>query len=109
PGGLVDRRVTRAATGARATVIEGAMEPNRAKEWETTKVAVRELGRRRAGLPPGRLAGRRGQLRQLDWSEVTGLTQPAGDQGAEHLLAVLGDMRPADLATMMHVLPDRRR
>jgi Mg/Co/Ni transporter MgtE len=62
---------------------------------------VRESGR-------GRL-GRRGQLRQLDWSEVTGLAQPTGDQGAEHLLAVYGNMRPADLATMLHDLPEQRR
>jgi len=102
---LLDRRVTIAATGTPATVIDVAMDQNRAKVWEVTKVAVRELGRR----GHGRLAARRGQLRQLDWSDVTGLAQPAGDQGAAHLLAVLGNMPAADLATVLHDLPEQRR
>jgi CBS domain-containing protein len=101
-GELLDRRVTITASGAAATVIDVAMEPNRAKEWQITRVAVREL-------PRGRMPGRRGQLRQLEWSEVAGLAQQAGDQGAENLLAVLGNMRAADLATVMHDLPGQRR
>src|SRR5439155_23449747 len=101
-GELLDRRVSIAGTGAAATVIDVAMEPNRAKEWEITRVAVREV-------PRGRLPGRRGQVRQLEWSEVTGLAQQAGDLGAEHLLAVLGNIRAADLATVMHDLPGQRR
>jgi CBS domain-containing protein/sporulation protein YlmC with PRC-barrel domain len=101
-GELLDRRVTIAGNGAPATVIDVAMEPNRAQEWQLTRVAVREI-------PRGRLPGRRGQLRQLDWSEVTGLAREADDQGAEHLLAVLGNMRAADMATVLHDLPGQRR
>jgi CBS domain-containing protein/flagellar motility protein MotE (MotC chaperone) len=105
-GELLDRQVTIAATGAPATVIDMAMEPNRAKEWEITKVAVREG---RIGRPAYRRLSRRGHLRQLDWNELDGLARQAGDQGAEHLLAVIGNMRPADLATLMHDLPNQRR
>jgi CBS domain-containing protein/flagellar motility protein MotE (MotC chaperone) len=112
-GELLDRRVTVGGSQTPATVIDVAMEPNRAKEWEITRVAVRELTRRRGGTGPGGRTesrfGRRGHLRQLDWSEVTGLAQRDGDQGAEHLLAVLGNMPPADLATVLHDLPPQRR
>lgn len=102
-GELLDRPVTVPATGAQATVIDLAMEPNRAKEWEITKVAVRE------GRPGRHRLSRRGNLRQLDWNELRGLARQSGDQGAEHLLAVLGNMRAADLATLMHDLPGQRR
>jgi len=110
-GELLDRRVTIGPNGTPGTVVDVAMEQNRTKEWELTRVAVREAGpqRRGRGIQYSRLPGRRGQLRQLDWSEVTGLAQPAGDQGAEQLLALLGDMRAADLATVMHDLPEQRR
>jgi flagellar motility protein MotE (MotC chaperone)/CBS domain-containing protein len=108
-GELLDRPVTITATGAPATVIDMAMEPNRAKEWEVTKVAVREGRPGRQHRRAVRALTRRGHLRQLDWGELAGLARQAGDQGAEHLLAVLGNMRPADLATLMHDLPEQRR
>jgi CBS domain-containing protein/flagellar motility protein MotE (MotC chaperone) len=104
-GELLDRPVTIIATGVQGTVVDVAMEPNRTKEWEVTRVAVRE-GR------PGRRSLRRGHIRQLEWHELSGLAREVGDgsvQGAEHLLAIIGNMRPADLATLMHDLPDQRR
>ena len=107
-GELLDRTVVIAATGTPGTVIDMAMEPNRIREWEVTKVAVREgrPGRQHRGV---RALTRRGHLRQVDWADLSGLARQAGDQGAEHLLALVGNMRAADLATMMHDLPDQRR
>ncbi|MBI1759489.1 MAG: CBS domain-containing protein [Actinobacteria bacterium] len=101
-GELLDRRITVGAEQTTATVMDVAMEQIRTRDWEISRIAVREHGR-------PRLPGRRGHLRQVDWSEATGLARPLGEQGAEHLLAALGTMPPADLATLMLDLPPQRR
>ncbi|WP_345625430.1 magnesium transporter MgtE N-terminal domain-containing protein [Rugosimonospora acidiphila] len=97
---LLDRRVTVAATSRAGTVVDVAMEADRAGEWSLTRVAVREV--------TGRLA-RRGHLHQLEWSEVTGLIGVTEQQGTANLLAVLDNMRPADLANVLQDLSDSRR
>jgi Mg/Co/Ni transporter MgtE len=97
---LLDRRVTVAATGQPATVVDVAMEADRTGEWSLTRVAVREY--------TGRLT-RRGHLHQLDWSEVTGMLDVSLTQGTAGLLAVLENMRPADLANVLQDLSDSRR
>jgi len=101
-GDLLDRSVTIVETGARATVVDAAMEQTRTRDWVLSRVAVREH-------LVGRLARRRGNIRQLDWSAVAGLTNTQEAQGAEHLLAVLATMRPADLARALRDLSDKRR
>jgi Mg/Co/Ni transporter MgtE len=80
------------------------MEPDRTREWSLTRVAVRESG---AAL--GRLGRRRGQLRQLAWDEVDGLALASDSQGTDSLLAVLATMRPADVASSLRDMPDKRR
>jgi Mg/Co/Ni transporter MgtE len=97
---LLDRQVTIAESGASATVVDLAMEGDRTGEWTLTRVAVREH--------TGRLT-RRGHLHQLDWDEVTGLVGKPTAQGTASLLAMLEDMRPADLANVLQDLPDTRR
>jgi Mg/Co/Ni transporter MgtE len=97
---LLDRRVTIAATGRTATVVDVAMEAGRTGEWSLSRVAVREL--------TGRLT-RRGHLHQLEWSEVTGLTGVPDSQGTAGLLAVFDNMRPADLANVLQDLSESRR
>jgi CBS domain-containing protein/sporulation protein YlmC with PRC-barrel domain len=99
-GELLDRRVTVLENDTPATVVDAAMEETRTRDWVITRVAVREVG-------SGRLS-RRGQLRQLDWDEVSGLSI-TGSQGAESLLAVLATMRATDLATTLKDMPDKRR
>src|SRR6266487_3267837 len=101
-GDLLDRTVTIVETGAKATVVDAAMEQTRTRDWVVSRVAVRE----RTG---GRLTRRRGNIRQLDWSAVSGLTTIEEDQGAEHLLAVLATMRAADLARAIQDLSVKRR
>lgn len=86
--------------GADAVVVDAAIEPTRSRDWVVGRLAVRP---RR-----GRLA-RRGQVRVLDWSAVTGLTLSGADQGTERLLAVFEGMRAADVAAALHELPDERR
>jgi CBS domain-containing protein len=97
---LLDRRVTVVATSAQATVVDLAMEQDRVGNWSLSRVAVREY--------TGRLA-RRGQLRQLDWSELRGLIGQGDQHGIAALLATLHDLRPADLANALQDLGQKRR
>jgi CBS domain-containing protein len=97
---LLDRRVSITATDRDAAVVDLAMEANRTGEWSLTRVAVREI--------TGRLS-RRGHLHQLEWGEVNGLLGLPDLQGTASLLAVLDQMRPADLANVLQDLSDTRR
>ena len=101
-GDLLDRRVTIVETGTPATVVDAAMEQTRTRDWVVSRLAVREHS-------GGRLTRRRGHVRQVEWSDVSGLTVAQDGQGAEHLLAVLATMRPADLARALQDLSDKRR
>lgn len=97
---LLDRRVTLAENGRPAVVVDAAMEADRTGEWSLRRVAVREV--------TGRLS-RRGHLHQLDWPEVDGLVGVPAGQGTASLLAVLDNMRPADMANVLQDLSDARR
>jgi Mg/Co/Ni transporter MgtE len=97
---LIDRQVTVIESGVPATVVDVAMDVDRAGVWSLSRVAVREQ--------TGRLT-RRGQLRQLEWDEVGGLLGAPEAQGTASLLAMLEDMRPADLANVLQDLSDTRR
>ncbi|WP_018254354.1 magnesium transporter MgtE N-terminal domain-containing protein [Salinispora mooreana] len=96
---LLDRRVQIHPDGLAGVVVDVAMEATR-DEWTLTRVAVREH--------TGRLT-RRGNLRQIEWDRVRGLSGIADNRGTANLLAVLEEMRPADLANALQDLPDKRR
>jgi Mg/Co/Ni transporter MgtE len=100
-GELLDRKVTLAETGESVTVTDVAMEITRTRDWFLTKVAVRkhEGGRVR----------RRGEVLVVDWDAVRGLSLPENDQGAASLLAAFDQLRPADLAGVIHDLSEKRR
>ena len=93
---LLDRKVTVLETGTEVTVVDVAMEQSRTRDWLLTQVAVKE-GRRR------------GRVMTLDWDEVSGFTLPEEGQGAANLLAAFEKLKPADLASMLHDLSDKRR
>ncbi len=97
---LLDRRVTILESGAPASVVDVGMESDRSGEWTLARLAVREH--------TGRLS-RRGHLHQLDWNEVGGLVGVPDAQGTASLLAVLDNMRPADLANVLQDLSTSRR
>lgn len=97
---LLDRYVTISDTGRKAMVVDIAMECDRSGDWTLGRVAVREH--------TGRLT-RRGQLQELEWTEVSGLIGTAETQGTASLLAMLEDMRAADLANLLQDMPDTRR
>ena len=102
---LLDRRVTvRPETGdgpdLTSTVVDIGMDLNRNNEWLVTRVAVRGQ--------TGRLA-RRGHVFQADYDRVRGLIGPTDTQGTSNLLALLEQMKPADMANALQDLPDARR
>jgi flagellar motility protein MotE (MotC chaperone)/CBS domain-containing protein len=102
---LLDRRVTvlpddRSSDGIPGTVVDIAMELNRNNEYLVTRVAVREH--------TGRLT-RRGHVYQAEYDRVRGLVGPTDTQGTANLLALLEQMKPADMANALQDLPDARR
>lgn len=96
---LLDRRITTPG-GTPATVVDVAMESDRAGQWNLGRVAVRDVTSR---------LSRRGQLHQFEWHELPGLVDPGTLQGTASLLSVLEKMRPADLANALQDLPDQRK
>ena len=101
-GELLDRTVTLRDTSAKVTIVDCAMEQNRARDWVISRLAVRSSGARLARR-------RRGQLSQVEWNEVDGLAVPESNQGTDALLSTLSDMRAADLAHALQDMPPKRR
>lgn len=98
-GELLDRHVTLRRGGDRVTVIDAAIEASKTRDWHVTQLFVRKGGGFR----------RRGQSFVVDWDEVVGLSVVSPEQGTESLLATLDDLRPADLANVLHELSPKRR
>ncbi|MGZ6870315.1 MAG: magnesium transporter MgtE N-terminal domain-containing protein, partial [Frankiaceae bacterium] len=106
-GELLDRQVSAPRGGGggggggggedTVTVVDAAMEQTRGHDWFLTHIAVREGRRRRA------------HVRTVDWDEVKGLSVSEQVQGAASLLAAFEQLRPADLAQMLHSLSRKRR
>jgi Mg/Co/Ni transporter MgtE len=98
---LLDRTVTVRDTGQAASVVDAAIEQNRNRDWLISRLAIRTQN--------GRIR-RRGQLFQVEWNEVDGLGLSAESrQGTDALLAMLADLRPADVAAALQDMTDKRR
>jgi len=103
---LLDRSVTLADGSGPATIEDLGLEPVRARDWQLTKVFVR-----RGHVPRG-LSGRlrrRGETLTVDVDAVVGLTSADADQGATNLLAAFEELKPTDLAEVIHELTAKRR
>jgi len=98
---LLDRTVTLRDGSGRVTIEDVAIEQQRNRDWVVTKLFVRR--RESTALL------RRGPTLVVDVADVEGLGPSAEQQGAVALLASLGDMKAADLADVLHDLPDDRR
>jgi CBS domain-containing protein len=99
-GQMLDRKVTVRPNGIQGTVYDLAMEQERGRDWVINKVALQEGSKR---------FGRKGQTHVVDWNDVDGLAAQEETQGTTHLLAALAEMKPADLASVIHDLPPKRR
>ncbi|MDQ1731706.1 MAG: hypothetical protein QOK10_1865 [Pseudonocardiales bacterium] len=97
---ILDRTVTRVEDGARVVVVDAAMEQTRARDWVITRLAVRSNQR---------LGRRRSEITQLDWNEVDGLSAVENVQGTVSILALLSNLRPADVAARLQDMPEKRQ
>ena len=100
---LLDRTVTLLSSSEQVTVLDIAVEQQRTGDWLVSRVAVRRSG------GSGLRSRRRGEVLQVAWEEVSGLSLAPDGQGAANLLAVFEKLRPADLAGVMHDLSGTRR
>ncbi|MEU9334206.1 CBS domain-containing protein [Streptomyces sp. NPDC048290] len=105
-GELLDRRVTLTETGEEVTVLDLSVQQLPARrDWEVDRVYVRKDRRTRTGG----FRRARGETLTVEWSAVTGFTLEEQQQGAETLLATFEQLRPADLANVLHHLSPKRR
>ncbi|CAM5523748.1 MULTISPECIES: magnesium transporter MgtE N-terminal domain-containing protein [Streptomyces] len=103
-GELLDRRVTLVETDEEVTVLDLSVQQLPARrDWEIDKVFVRKGGR------GGAFRRAKGESLTVEWSAVTGFSLEEQGQGAENLLATFEQLRPADLANVLHHLSPKRR
>ncbi|MFD8716525.1 magnesium transporter MgtE N-terminal domain-containing protein [Streptomyces sp. NPDC059629] len=102
-GELLDRRVKLVETDEEVTVLDLAVQQLPARrDWEVDRIFVRK-GR------TGTFRRARGETLTVEWSQVTGFSLEEHGQGAESLLATFEQLRPADLANVLHHLSAKRR
>lgn len=102
-GEILDRVVTLKDGTGQARIADLCMEQGPDRDWIVTDLYV-ERGR------PTSLGFRRaGSTLMVQPAEVTGLAASALPQEATALLATMEDLKPADLADVMHDLPQSRR
>jgi len=89
-----------------ATVEDIGIEQLGTRGWSVARAFVR-TGVARGGL--GRLGRRRGETLLVAIEDVLGLREPSDGQGAARLLEAYEDLKPADLAEVIHELTPRRR
>ncbi|KLO63367.1 CBS domain-containing protein [Dermacoccus abyssi] len=111
---LFDRQVTVRDPEAEefvGTVEDMSMEQNQRRDWNITKVFVRESGSASsASRAMNRLARRRaGKTSLHDIRDVFGLHREHQEQSAERLLEAYDDLRVEDLAEVIHDLTPKRR
>jgi flagellar motility protein MotE (MotC chaperone)/sporulation protein YlmC with PRC-barrel domain len=103
-GELLDRRVTLVETDEEVTVLDVSVKQLPARrDWEIDRVFVRK-GRKAGAFRRGK-----GETLTVEWSAVTGFSLEEHGQGAESLLATFEQLRPADLANVLHHLSPKRR
>ncbi|MFJ5264089.1 magnesium transporter MgtE N-terminal domain-containing protein [Streptomyces sp. NPDC088387] len=105
-GELLDRRVVLTETGEEVTVLDLSVQQLPARrDWEIDRVFVRKARKGRTGG----FRRAKGETLTVEWSAVTGFTLEEQGQGAETLLATFEQLRPADLANVLHHLSPKRR
>ncbi len=106
---LFERRVqvrTEEGEVVDATVEDIGIEQLGTRGWSVARAFVR-TGAARSGL--GRLGRRRGETLLVAIEDVIGLRDPSQGQSAARLLEAYEDLKPADLAEVIHDLTPRRR
>ena len=101
---LLDRTVEFVDGSGSASIEDLAMEQQRSGDWFVTQLFVR-----RHATGKGGLLRRRGETLVVDVDAVMGLAHGPSAQGAALLLAAYEDLKPADLADVLHDLVAARR
>ncbi|MDO5076514.1 CBS domain-containing protein [Corynebacterium sp.] len=88
--------------GRAVEIADVELERTRTRDWVITRVAV--FGEKHT-------FGRRGDLHVVPWSHVHGITAAGVGQSnaTAELIAQFEDMRPADIASLMHNLSSKQR
>ncbi|MFD5123920.1 magnesium transporter MgtE N-terminal domain-containing protein [Streptomyces sp. NPDC058385] len=103
-GEMLDRRVRLVESGEEVTVLDVSVQQLPARrDWEIDRVFVRK------GKSGGAFRRAKGETLTVDWSAVDGFSLEEHGQGAENLLATFEQLRPADLANVLHHLSPKRR
>lgn len=100
---LLDRLVTLKDGSGQAVVVDVAIEQNKSREWELSQLAILRSRITALGIR------RTGESLTVSPNEVEGLRVSTLPQDATTLLASYEDMKPADIADMMHELTASRR
>lgn len=103
-GELLDRKVELTDGSGEAVVVDLAIEQQRTRDWQVSKLYVRRVPQGKGGL----MRRRRGETLIVGIDEVRSLAG-GSDQGAELMLASYDDLKPADLADVLHELGSTRR
>ncbi|MEV0178233.1 CBS domain-containing protein [Streptomyces sp. NPDC050625] len=103
-GELLDLRVKLVETDEEVTVLDVSVQQLPARrDWEVDRVFVRK------GKKGSAFRRAKGETLTVEWSAVTGFSLEEHGQGAESLLATFEQLRPADLANVLHHLSPKRR
>ncbi|WP_152187933.1 magnesium transporter MgtE N-terminal domain-containing protein [Georgenia satyanarayanai] len=102
-GQLVDRRVPLADGSGTVVITDVAIEQQRNRDWLVTQLFVERSGASRG------LRRRRGEQVIVDVGDVVDLSGDAGPQPATTLLSTMEDLKPADVADVLHDLPPDRQ
>ncbi len=102
-GELLDRKVELVDGSGAATIVDVGLEEQRNRDWLVTKLFLRRSAAGRQGL-----IRRRGETVLVDTRDVRSLAGDTAGQGADLMLASYEDLKPADLADVLHDLADPR-
>lgn len=101
---LFERSVTLKEDKSTAYIEDIAIERDRTKSWNVSKLYVRKAARRKGVLG----LSRRGEAVVVDVDQVTGLAKRDKNQGAALVIQSFVDHKPADLAAaLMEMSPSR--
>lgn len=103
-GELLDRRVEMRDGSGTVIIDDVALEQQRNRDWVVTKLFVRRVTGGGRGL-----SFRRGETLLVEVGAVVNLAGLPEQQAATALLASLEDLKPADVADVLHDLPTARR
>lgn len=102
---LLDRRLRLREDDSPVQVEDVGIEQQTNRDWEVTRLFVRHVQERSAFSA----FRRRGETKQISWSDADHPVDAAVDQEATQLIAAYQDTKPADLADVLFEMSAERR